>query len=93
MNPQIAVNKFQLMLKKAIDVREQALYAENPLYKLSMSMQDEEIARKEQELLRDVLAEFNKLFTVESLCMKCVKRADCNYSSDDIGECEKWVGA
>lgn len=91
MNPQIAINKFQTMLKKAIEVREQALYAENPLFKLSMSVQDEEIARKEQALLKNLLSEFNKTFTVESLCVKCLKRADCTYSSDEIGECERYV--
>lgn len=87
MNTQMAINQFQVMLKKAIYVREQALYAENPLFKLSMNLQDEEITRKEQRLLKDVLSEFNKMFTVESLCVSCSKKVDCNQENDNIGEC------
>lgn len=54
--------KFKAMLTKAIDVRENALYADNPLFKLSMNLQDEEIARKEQALLKCLLGQFEKMF-------------------------------
>jgi len=59
------IPKFKALLVKAIDIREQALYADNPLFKLSMSVQDEEIARKEQALLKCLLSQFEKMFIVE----------------------------
>ena len=87
------INQFQATLKKAIDIRESALYHENPLFTISMSVEDEEITRKEQALLECVLEQFNKMFIVESLCTKCLQIESCNYSSDDIGECERYKGA
>lgn len=65
MNPEKAIPQFRAILEKAIDVRENALYADNPLFKLSMSVQDEEIARKEQALLKCLLGQFEKMFEVE----------------------------
>lgn len=65
MNPETAIPQFQALLKKAIDVKEKALYPENPLFELPLDAKGEEIAQKEQVVLKCVLAQFNKIFGVE----------------------------
>ena len=56
---------FQELLLKAIDVREKALYPTNPLFELPLDVAGEEIARKEQALLKCILSQFRTMFGVE----------------------------
>ena len=54
--------EFQQLLKKAIDVRERALFPENPAFELPIDSKTEEIIQKEQALLKCLLTQFNKMF-------------------------------
>lgn len=93
MIPATSVKKFQNLLKKAIEIRENALYPENPLFELPLDMKAQEIAQKEQVLLKCLLQQFNNLFVVESICNSCAKKADCNLENDNIGECAGYQAA
>jgi hypothetical protein len=62
---QTAILLFQALLKKAIEVKEKALYPENPLFELPLDAKGEEITQKEQAVLKCVLTQFNKIFEVE----------------------------
>lgn len=88
MNHRTQINQFQVLLKKSIDVREKALFPENPLFELPLDAKGEEIVQKEQALLKNILLEFNKLFEVGNICEKCMNDTDCPHSKDDLGECE-----
>jgi len=87
MIPVTSVKKFQNLLLKSIDVRENALFPENPLFELPLDIRAQEITQKEQILLKCLLQQFNKLFVIESICNSCAKKADCNSENDNIGEC------
>ena len=54
--------KFKALLKKGIEIREHALYPENPLFALALDMKGEEITQKEQALLKCLLGQFEKMF-------------------------------
>lgn len=59
------VESFRALLEGAIDVRERALFPENPAFALPLDVKGEEIALKEQALLKCLLVQFNKMFEVE----------------------------
>jgi hypothetical protein len=92
MIPITSVKKFQNLLQKAIDVRESALYPDNPLFELPLDIKAQEITQKEQVLLKCLLQQFNKLFTVESICKCCAKRESCNFENENVGECGDFEG-
>ncbi|MEN6290957.1 MAG: hypothetical protein ABFD07_02930 [Methanobacterium sp.] len=58
------IAEFQELLLKAIDVREKALYPANPLFELPFDVAGEEMARKEQALLKCILGQFKTMFEV-----------------------------
>jgi len=62
MNTEQNLTKFSEMIKTAIEVRENAIYEKNPLFRLPLTLQDEDIARKELALLMCLLDTFNKMF-------------------------------
>lgn len=59
------ITKFQELLESAIEVRERALFPSNPLFELPLDSKGEEIAMKEQTLLKCLLGQFKKMFEVE----------------------------
>lgn len=56
------LTKFKALLKKSIEIREKALYPDNPLFELALDMKGEEITQKEQALLKCLLTQFEKMF-------------------------------
>ncbi len=57
-------SQFRNSIKKAIDVRERALFPQNALCALPIDVKTEEIIQKEQLLLMSVLEQFDALFKV-----------------------------
>ena len=57
-------DQFRQLLVKAIDVREKVLMPENPLFGIAQSVQDEEVTRKEQSLLKCLLGQYDLLQSV-----------------------------
>lgn len=60
--PAQKITQFQSSIKKAIDVRERALYPQNALCALPIDVKTEDIIQKEQLLLMAVLEQFNSVF-------------------------------
>ena len=59
------VESYRSLLEGAIEVRERALFPENPAFALPLDSKGEEITLKEQALLKCLLEQFNNLFWVE----------------------------
>jgi len=59
--------KFKALLEDGIVFRERVLFPGNPLLEISQSVQDQEITRKEQALLKCILAQFKKMFPEEEV--------------------------
>lgn len=60
-----AIQKFQTLLEKCIEVRDQALNPENTLFRLPLGEKGKEAAQGEREILTDILYQFNLIFGVE----------------------------
>jgi predicted metal-dependent peptidase len=60
-----SIESFRSLLEGAIDIRENALFPENPAFALPLDSKGEEITLKEQALLKCLLGQFNNLFGVE----------------------------
>jgi hypothetical protein len=56
------IQKFRSLLQEGIDCREKVLFPKNPLFEISQSIQDQEITRQEQALLKCLLVQFEKMF-------------------------------
>lgn len=56
------ISKFKHIIQEGIDLRESILMPRNPLFEISQSLLDEEVTRKEQALLKCILAQFGKMF-------------------------------
>jgi hypothetical protein len=59
------IKKFENLVIDAIDVREKALHPDNPLFELPISVQDEEMTLKEQNLLKCILVQYRVIFGAE----------------------------
>jgi len=59
------ITKFKNLLQEGIDFREKILFPKNSIMEISQSVQDQEVTRKEQALLKCILAQFEKTFAVE----------------------------
>jgi len=59
------ITKFRTLLQDGIDFREKVLFPKNSIMEISQSVQDQEVTRKEQALLKCILAQFEKVFVVE----------------------------
>jgi hypothetical protein len=62
------IREFQLHLRQAVDYRENVLNPENRLFRLPLSIQDEEKIRIEMDILRAVVDDFEGVFDVKNLC-------------------------
>jgi hypothetical protein len=62
------IREFQLHVRQAVDYRENVLNPENRLFKLPLSIQDEEKIRIEMDILRAVVDDFEGVFDVKNLC-------------------------
>jgi hypothetical protein len=62
------IREFQLHLRQAVDYRENILNPENRLFRLPLSIQDEEKIRIEMDILRAVVDDFEGVFDVKNLC-------------------------
>jgi len=60
-----SITKFRNLLQDGIDFREKILFPKNPIMEISQSINDQEVTRREQALLKCILAQFDKTFTVE----------------------------
>lgn len=60
-----AIQKFQALLEKGIDVRKNALNPENTLFRLRLGEKGKEGTQDEIEMLTDILYQFNLIFEVE----------------------------
>ena len=59
------ITKFRTLLQEGIDFREKVLFPKNSIMEISQSVQDQEVTRKEQALLKCILAQFDKTFWAE----------------------------
>jgi hypothetical protein len=58
----IKLSKFKSLLEKGIEVREAALFPENPLFSLPIDRNTEVIIEREQAVLKCLLSQFEKMF-------------------------------
>jgi hypothetical protein len=62
------IREFQVHVRQAVDYRENVLNPENRLFRLPLSIQDEEKIRIEMDILRAVVDDFEGVFDVKNLC-------------------------